>query len=187
MLLTRPLHFIQEARGLLVRFIRTTFPSPRTSCLGTVTTCTVGCWTSHSPLQTAQMSLPRAIKSFMKASSEASWPKDAQECKLQGPYLSDDRLTLSVFFRNTSIIDPWSRMISYHFLNQTSRANFFTNKSAHGAGQLWSQVPLTASWQKHLVPFPIIQADSRPVNSNVTTSINSASTVYEVNSAHRVE
>jgi hypothetical protein len=28
---------------------------------------------------------------------------------------------------DTSITDPWARMISYHFLNQTSRSNFFTN------------------------------------------------------------
>jgi hypothetical protein len=70
-------------------------------------------------------------------------------------------------------------MISYHFLNQTSRANFFTNDTAHGAGQLWSSVPLLPSWQQHLVPFPIIQADSQPVGSNLTTL--STSTVYEVN------
>jgi lysophospholipase len=72
-------------------------------------------------------------------------------------------------------------MISYHFLNQTSRGNFFTNDSAHGAGQLWSDVPLIPSWQQHLVPFPIIQADSRPVGSDSTASLDPASTVYEVN------
>lgn len=71
-------------------------------------------------------------------------------------------------------------MISYHFLNQTHRGNFFTNESAHGAGQLWSDVPLIPSWQQHLVPFPIIQADSRPVGSNSTASLDPASTVYEV-------
>ena len=77
-------------------------------------------------------------------------------------------------------------MISYHFLNQTSRANFFTNDTAHGAGQLWSRVPLLPSWQLHLVPFPIIQADSQPARSNMTT-ITSASTVYEVNPLPHLE
>ena len=72
-------------------------------------------------------------------------------------------------------------MISYHFLNQTSRANFFTNDSAHGAGQLLSHVPYIPSWQRYLVPFPIIQADSRPVGSNLTTALDPSSTVYEVN------
>jgi lysophospholipase len=77
--------------------------------------------------------------------------------------------------------DPWSRMISYHFLNQTVRENFFSNDSAHGAGQLWSEVPLLSSWQQHQVPFPIIQADSRPVDSDLTTILGPESTVYEVN------
>lgn len=71
-------------------------------------------------------------------------------------------------------------MISYHFLNQTDRDNFFSNDSAHGAGQLWSQVPLIPSWQQQLVPFPIIQADSRPVGSNLTTSLPPTAVVYEV-------
>ncbi|KAI0256379.1 phospholipase B [Lactifluus subvellereus] len=81
---------------------------------------------------------------------------------------------------DTSLTDPWSRMISYHFLNQTTRNNFFTNDSAHGAGQLWSDVPQIPSWQQHLVPFPIIQADSRPVDSNLTTLLSPSSVVYEM-------
>ncbi|KAN0111415.1 phospholipase B [Russula decolorans] len=81
---------------------------------------------------------------------------------------------------DTSITDFWSRMISYHFLNQTSRANFFTNDSAHGAGQLLSDVPSIPKWQQYLVPFPIIQADSRPVGSNLTTTLDPSSTVYEM-------
>ena len=72
-------------------------------------------------------------------------------------------------------------MISYHFLNQTSSANFFTNDSGHGAGQLLSHLPTIPSWQQYLVPFPIIQADSRPVSSNATTILDPSSTVYEVN------
>jgi len=80
-------------------------------------------------------------------------------------------------------------MIAYHFLNQTNPGNFFTNDSAHGAGQLWSDVPLIPSWQQHLVPFPIIQADSRPVGSNSTAQLDPASVVYEVNrtSSHRMQ
>jgi lysophospholipase len=78
-------------------------------------------------------------------------------------------------------------MISYHFLNQTSRDNFFSNDSAHGAGQLWSQVPLIPSWQQYQVPFPIIQADSRPVSSNLTTELSPESTVYEVNLVSHLE
>lgn len=80
-------------------------------------------------------------------------------------------------------------MISYHFLNQTNRGNFFTNDSAHSAGQLWSNVPLIPSWQQYLVPFPIIQADSRPVGSNSTTTLDPSSVVYEVNStsSHRMQ
>jgi lysophospholipase len=85
-----------------------------------------------------------------------------------------------------SITDAWSRMISYHFLNQTNRANFFTNDTAHGAGQLWSRVPLLPSWRQHLVPFPIIQADSQPAGSNLTT-ITPASTVYEVDPVPHLE
>ena len=69
----------------------------------------------------------------------------------------------------TSITDPWARMISYHFLNQTTRSNFFTNDTAHGAGQLWSDIPLLPSYQQKQTPFPLIMADSRPVGSNLTT------------------
>lgn len=81
---------------------------------------------------------------------------------------------------DTSLTDPWARMISYHFLNQTTRANFFTNDSAHGAGQLWSNIPLIPSYQQYLTPFPIVVADSRPVGSNLTTALDLESTVYEI-------
>jgi lysophospholipase len=86
----------------------------------------------------------------------------------------------SILLSDTSITDPWSRMISYHFLNQTTRNNFFTNDTAHGAGQLWSQVPETSLYQQFVVPFPIIYADSRPVGSNATGFLSLDSTVYEV-------
>ncbi|KAI0028749.1 phospholipase B [Vararia minispora EC-137] len=81
---------------------------------------------------------------------------------------------------DTSLTDPWARMISYHFLNQTDRNNFFTNSSAHGAGQLWSQILLNPLFQQHMVPFPVIQADSRPVGSNLTTLLSPDSIVYEM-------
>ncbi|KAG6830791.1 hypothetical protein H0H92_014640 [Tricholoma furcatifolium] len=81
---------------------------------------------------------------------------------------------------DTSLTDPWSRMISYHFLNQTNRQNFFTNDTAHGAGQLWSDIPQIPAYQQHQTPFPIIVADSRPVSSNLTTTLSLESTVYEI-------
>ncbi|KZT22215.1 phospholipase B [Neolentinus lepideus HHB14362 ss-1] len=81
---------------------------------------------------------------------------------------------------DTSITDPWARMISYHFLNQTTRANFFTNNTAHGAGQLWSNIPETAAWQQLQPPFPIIVSDSRPVGSNMTTALPPGPVVYEM-------
>ena len=71
-------------------------------------------------------------------------------------------------------------MISYHFLNQTSRKNFFSNDSAHGAGQLWSHIPSIPSFQKHLVPFPLLVTDSRPVGSNSTAVLDANAVVYEV-------
>ncbi|KAG6868104.1 hypothetical protein C0993_007514 [Termitomyces sp. T159_Od127] len=81
---------------------------------------------------------------------------------------------------DTSLTDPWARMISYHFLNQTNRANFFTNDTAHGAGQLWSNIPLIPAYQQFQTPFPIIVADSRPVGSNLTTALSPDSTVFEI-------
>ncbi|KAH9485342.1 Lysophospholipase 3 [Psilocybe cubensis] len=81
---------------------------------------------------------------------------------------------------DTSLTDVWSRMISYHFLNQTSRSNFFTNDTGHGAGQLWSDIPLIPAYQAHLTPFPIVVADSRPSNSNSTGILSLDSVVYEI-------
>lgn len=76
--------------------------------------------------------------------------------------------------------DPWSRLISYHFLNQTTRQNIFTNDTAHGAGQLWSEIPLLPVYQQRQVPFPIALSDSRPVGSNLTTILPLDAVVYEV-------
>ncbi|KAJ7262254.1 phospholipase B [Mycena haematopus] len=81
---------------------------------------------------------------------------------------------------DTSITDPWARAISYHFLNQTNRQNFFTNTTAHGAGQLWSDIPSIPAFQQQITPFPLIVADSRPSGSNLTVSLSPESVVYEI-------
>ncbi|KAG7448332.1 phospholipase B [Guyanagaster necrorhizus] len=80
---------------------------------------------------------------------------------------------------DTSLTDPWSRALSYHFLNQTNRANFFTNDSAHGAGQLWSDIPSSQVYQQRNVPFPIILANSLPNGSNYTGVLPPEATVFE--------
>jgi lysophospholipase len=71
-------------------------------------------------------------------------------------------------------------MISYHFLNETTRGNFYTNQTSHGAGQLWSETYLLPSFQNHTIPFPIVTADSREAGSGITTTVPLNSTVYEV-------
>ncbi|KIJ18736.1 hypothetical protein PAXINDRAFT_129113 [Paxillus involutus ATCC 200175] len=81
---------------------------------------------------------------------------------------------------DTSVTDLWGRMISYHFLNQTTRSNFFTNNTGHGAGQLWSQIPFLPSYANQSVPFPIIVADSLPSGSNATAVLPLDSIVYEL-------
>ncbi|KAK1221741.1 hypothetical protein PQX77_015440 [Marasmius sp. AFHP31] len=81
---------------------------------------------------------------------------------------------------DTSLTDVWARMISYHFLNQTTLQNFFTNDSAHGAGQLWSNLPAIPAFQEHRVPFPMIVSDSRPFKSNSTSVLTLDPVVYEI-------
>jgi lysophospholipase len=81
---------------------------------------------------------------------------------------------------DTSVTDLWGRAVSYHFLNETTLANFFNNDTAHGAGQLWSQLTQTAMYQQFQVPFPIIYANSRQVGSDDTDFLPLNSTVYEV-------
>jgi len=80
----------------------------------------------------------------------------------------------------TSVTDLWGRMISYHFLNETTQGNFYTNQTSHGAGQLWSQMSLLPSFQNYTMPFPIVAADSRPAGSGITTTVPLNSTVYEI-------
>lgn len=79
----------------------------------------------------------------------------------------------------TSATDIWGRMISYHFLNETTLSNFYTNQTSHGAGQLWSQMSLLPSFQNYTIPFPIVAADSRE-GSGITTTVPLNSTVYEI-------
>ncbi|KAF9264260.1 phospholipase B [Marasmius fiardii PR-910] len=81
---------------------------------------------------------------------------------------------------DTSLTDVWARIISYHFLNQTTPQNFFTNDSAHGAGQLWSSLPDIPAFQQFQVPFPMMVSDSRPFKSNLTTALTLDPVVYEI-------
>ncbi|KAG1895501.1 phospholipase B [Suillus fuscotomentosus] len=80
----------------------------------------------------------------------------------------------------TSATDLWGRMISYHFLNETTRENFYTNQTGHGAGQLWSQMSLLPNFQNYTMPFPIVATDSRKAGSGITTNVPLNSTVYEI-------
>ncbi|KIJ52232.1 hypothetical protein M422DRAFT_156921 [Sphaerobolus stellatus SS14] len=80
----------------------------------------------------------------------------------------------------TSITDPWSRLLSYHFLNGTTRDNFFTNSSAHGAGLLLSDIPTTTAFKSRSMPFPIIVADSEANTDIVDDRPGLKSVVFEI-------
>jgi lysophospholipase len=121
----------------------------------------------------------------MIAFSAALSQKDKQACPsilehVDSSFSSDVGRSLH---SETSVTDPWSRMISYHFLNETTPSNFFTNDSAHGAGQLWSGVPSLPTYKQALAPFPLIVFDSIPAGSNVTYPIPLQPVVYEVSVA----
>ncbi|KAH7919355.1 phospholipase B [Leucogyrophana mollusca] len=82
---------------------------------------------------------------------------------------------------DVSATDLWGRMVAYHFLNGTTRSNFYENTStAHGAGQLWSHVPFLPSYQNFSMPFPIVVTNSQPVGTNVTTVAPLGAVVYEI-------
>ena len=81
---------------------------------------------------------------------------------------------------DTSITDAWSRMLSYHFLNQTSRKNFFTDDSSHGAGQLWSNLPRNPMFEEYNVPLPLIIFNSRPSGVKLDGFTPHDIPVYEV-------
>jgi hypothetical protein len=83
-------------------------------------------------------------------------------------------------FSDCSITDIWANLISYHFLNGTTRSNFFTNDSAHGAGLLWSDIPNTAPFQDSSIPYPLVIVDSEPVMTNHLGAPPLSSVVYEV-------
>ena len=76
-------------------------------------------------------------------------------------------------------------MLSYHFLNQTSRDNFFTNESSHGAGQLWSNLPRNPMFEQYSVPLPLIVFNSRPAGTKLDGPIPHDVPVYEVR-RHRI-
>ncbi|KAH7910589.1 phospholipase B [Hygrophoropsis aurantiaca] len=80
---------------------------------------------------------------------------------------------------DASATDLWGRMVAYHFLNGTSENNFYQNV-AHGAGQLWSDIPHLSSYQNLTIPFPIIVADSQPIGTNITTTLPLDAIVYEI-------
>ncbi|KDQ08047.1 hypothetical protein BOTBODRAFT_166340 [Botryobasidium botryosum FD-172 SS1] len=77
-----------------------------------------------------------------------------------------------------SITDPWTRALSYHFLNGTNRSNFFDN-STHGAGILWSSIPQIPAFQSHSMPYPLVVADSLANNRSESHYMPLWSTVYE--------
>jgi lysophospholipase len=82
--------------------------------------------------------------------------------------------------RDTSLTDAWSRALSFHFLNQTTRENFFTNDSQHGANLLWSHIPDSRSFQDRLVPLPLTVAMARPGGSKQSVDLLSQDEpVYE--------
>ncbi|THH04642.1 hypothetical protein EW146_g10126 [Bondarzewia mesenterica] len=129
---------------------------------------------------------------FGNGGDEPGWMLDLGLATPDGANVFDDKnqewygsLVWSIIAKasqgiDTSLTDPWARMISYHFLNETTRSNFFSNDTAHGAGQLWSNIPSTEPWQQHIPPFPIVMADSRPVGSNLTTALPPEPVVYEI-------
>ena len=71
-------------------------------------------------------------------------------------------------------------MLSYHFLNQTSRGNFFTDDSSHGAGQHWSNIPRNLMFEEYNVPLPLIVFDSRPSGTKSDGYTPHNIPVYEV-------
>ncbi|EIW83246.1 FabD lysophospholipase-like protein [Coniophora puteana RWD-64-598 SS2] len=78
----------------------------------------------------------------------------------------------------TSIVDPWGRLLAYHFLNGTTSKNMYDD-SAHGAGQLWSAIPQSPAFQQYAVPFPLIVSDSLHENQNVSGVLPLDNVVYE--------
>ncbi|KIJ52230.1 hypothetical protein M422DRAFT_156996 [Sphaerobolus stellatus SS14] len=81
---------------------------------------------------------------------------------------------------DTSLSDPWSRLLSYHFLNGTTRANYFTNDTAHGAGLLWSDVLTVPAFINREMPFPIIVSDSQESSDPDGIRPPAKNVVYEI-------
>ncbi|KDQ08042.1 hypothetical protein BOTBODRAFT_139343, partial [Botryobasidium botryosum FD-172 SS1] len=97
-----------------------------------------------------------------------------------------------------SLVEAWTRALAYHFLNGTTRSNFFDD-SNHGKGMFisalpirqcllnqsahtdvfWSSIPQIPAYQSHSMPFPIVVADSVPNNQSDNHYMPLWSTVYE--------
>lgn len=86
---------------------------------------------------------------------------------------------------STSIVDVWGRALSYHFWNQTNRANFF-QPTPHDQGLIWSSIRFTQNFQNNAMPLPIVLSTSRvPTQTNpsvgTTVVIPLKNTVFEWN------
>ncbi|KIY62427.1 hypothetical protein CYLTODRAFT_361495 [Cylindrobasidium torrendii FP15055 ss-10] len=79
----------------------------------------------------------------------------------------------------TSLTDPWARALSYHFLNGTTPDNFYAADSAHGAGQLWSEIVNVPAYSNHEAPFPVIVVNSRPLGKAYENYLALDAPVYE--------
>ncbi|KZV70063.1 phospholipase B [Peniophora sp. CONT] len=81
---------------------------------------------------------------------------------------------------DVSITDIWARALSYHFLNGTSRDNFFDTDLTHGAGQLWSGIPGLSAFRQQEVPFPLVVTVSRQSNTTLNSSASLQDIQYEI-------
>ncbi|KAJ3533636.1 hypothetical protein NM688_g7256 [Phlebia brevispora] len=59
-----------------------------------------------------------------------------------------------------TVTDLWARSLARHFCNGTTLANFFNPNITHGAGITLSEMISLPNFKQHLIPFPIIVADS---------------------------
>ncbi|KIJ47423.1 hypothetical protein M422DRAFT_164028 [Sphaerobolus stellatus SS14] len=84
---------------------------------------------------------------------------------------------------DTSLADVWGSMVSYHFLNGTTRNNFYTNDTSHGANILFSNLPSQDIYQNFSVPLPIIALNFQvPAGADASSSIIYEITPYEMGS-----
>lgn len=91
-----------------------------------------------------------------------------KSCYINASLLSSFRVPRDITHvssRPASITDIWAGLLSYHFLNGTTRANLFTD-APHGSGLLWSDIPFSPFFQSQTFPFPLVISDSRSPTSN---------------------